>query len=640
MRDLANSPLVGQIAFKQSGTTCMTTTKQYDYLNRLTSISSAPSGTGVAPVPFSYTYNSANQRVQSALVDGSYWSYNYDSLGQVTSGKKYWADGTPVAGQQFDYAFDTIGNRNSTKTGGDETGANQRSASYTNNTLNQITGRDVPGYVDIKGISIATNTVTVAGLAAYRKGEYFHKELSVSNSSSALWTNIVVAATGQTSTTGNVFLAKAPEMFKYDLDGNLTSDGRWTNTWDAENRLVNMTSLSNAPSGSKLKLDFAYDAQGRRIQKIVSTNNGSAYIGQYTNKFVYDGWNLIAVLNPSSVLVSSYVWGSDLSGSSQGAGGVGGLVEVVSYGVATNFVAYDGNGNVAALVKASDGTVTANYEYGPFGEVIRATGPMAKANPFRFSTKYQDDESDLLYYGYRFYNQSQGRWLSRDPIQENESPSIYSLLNNDSVDHVDWLGMASLEFRVVVGNIIIGAGRWSQPAYAGNGSFQIGSDWAHAYVSLDNTPVWWWWQGNVCNSVSWADPILAYYGVTFNDAGSILLLLSDCEGGSFRVKGTYKVRAGGEGPGQNSPRGHIYATATLYKGFGGGRTFLMQTYASREHPVVGRQRPFSINVQLKKGETQVVLTHDVTMNFPDPGNGPTSFGAVDGWFDDVTAEKL
>ena len=35
---------------------------------------------------------------------------------------------------------------------------------------------------------------------------------------------------------------------------------------------------------------------------------------------------------------------------------------------------------------------------GPFGEVVRATGPMARANPFRFSTKYQDDETDLLYY--------------------------------------------------------------------------------------------------------------------------------------------------------------------------------------------------------------------------------------------------
>jgi uncharacterized protein RhaS with RHS repeats len=45
---------------------------------------------------------------------------------------------------------------------------------------------------------------------------------------------------------------------------------------------------------------------------------------------------------------------------------------------------------------------------GPFGELIRATGPMAKLNPFRFSTKYQDDETDFLYYGYRYYNPSTG----------------------------------------------------------------------------------------------------------------------------------------------------------------------------------------------------------------------------------------
>jgi len=55
---------------------------------------------------------------------------------------------------------------------------------------------------------------------------------------------------------------------------------------------------------------------------------------------------------------------------------------------------------------------------GPFGEVLRATGPMARANSFRFSTKYQDDETDLLYYGYRYYNASTGRWPSSDPLNE------------------------------------------------------------------------------------------------------------------------------------------------------------------------------------------------------------------------------
>ena len=143
----------------------MTTTKQYDYLNRLTAISNAPAS-GVA-VSHGYAYNAANQRTRDTLVNNSYWVYQYDSLGQVTSGRKYWADGTAVAGQQFGYAFDDIGNRTQAMSGGDATGANLRTADYTANTLNQITQRDVPGYVDVKGVSIGTNVVTVNGQTAY-----------------------------------------------------------------------------------------------------------------------------------------------------------------------------------------------------------------------------------------------------------------------------------------------------------------------------------------------------------------------------------------------------------------------------------------------------------------------------------------
>jgi len=55
---------------------------------------------------------------------------------------------------------------------------------------------------------------------------------------------------------------------------------------------------------------------------------------------------------------------------------------------------------------------------GPFGEVIRATGPMAKLNPFMFSTKFYDWETGLYYYGFRYYNPSTGRWPSRDLIGE------------------------------------------------------------------------------------------------------------------------------------------------------------------------------------------------------------------------------
>jgi len=61
---------------------------------------------------------------------------------------------------------------------------------------------------------------------------------------------------------------------------------------------------------------------------------------------------------------------------------------------------------------------------------------MANACPFRFSTKYQDDETDLLYYGYRYYNASTGRWLSRDPIEEAGGSNLYSFVADDPLEPV------------------------------------------------------------------------------------------------------------------------------------------------------------------------------------------------------------
>jgi RHS repeat-associated protein len=107
----------------------------------------------------------------------------------------------------------------------------------------------------------------------------------------------------------------------------------------------------------------------------------------------------------------------------------------------THFAAFDGNGNVSALVKASAGTSSAVYEYSPFGEVLRATGPIAKANPLRFSTKFLDDESDLLYYGYRYYSAGSGRWNSRDPVGETAGNNLYLAMTNSPVLSLDPLGL-------------------------------------------------------------------------------------------------------------------------------------------------------------------------------------------------------
>ena len=92
-----------------------------------------------------------------------------------------------------------------------------------------------------------------------------------------------------------------------------------------------------------------------------------------------------------------------------------------------------------------NGSVVAVYEYDPFGNMLRETvDPLALqtlgGGGFRFSTKYHDQESGLLYYGYRHLNPDTGRWLNRDPIGEGGGENPQAVAGNDLANHIDSLG--------------------------------------------------------------------------------------------------------------------------------------------------------------------------------------------------------
>jgi RHS repeat-associated protein len=445
------------VTFQNGGATRLTTTKAYDNLNRLSAVNSQPSASGLMPIVYSYQYNGANQRTRATREDDSYWAYGYDPLGQVTSGKKYLADATAISGHQFGWTFDEIGNRRTAVVNG-------QTSSYTPNTLNQYSQRTVPGVVDVAGAANSQATVTVTFPAASdqvlptaRQGELFYKQLIVDNSSVAQYPQVkiigaknLVGPNGEdavTEQTRAVLVAKTPEGFNYDADGNLTGDGKWGYTWDAENRLVAMETgtLAVTAGAPRQKLEFKYDFPGRRIQKTVFFWNlglGSWNLETQT-RFLYDGWNLLAELDDVSgnSVIRSYVWGLDLSGSVQGAGGVGGLL-VANLGGAAHAVASDGNGNVIGLVDLASGARSAGYEYNAFGEIVEADGTASSINPFRFSTKYTDTEVGLVYYGLRYYCPATGRWLSRDPIAEQGGLNLYGFVAGNPVNAIDPLGQS------------------------------------------------------------------------------------------------------------------------------------------------------------------------------------------------------
>ncbi len=73
-----------------------------------------------------------------------------------------------------------------------------------------------------------------------------------------------------------------------------------------------------------------------------------------------------------------------------------------------------------------------------------STGTVATQMPFQFSTKYNDSETGLLYYGYRFYDPITGRWLNRDPIEETGGFNLYAIADNGPLNSHDWLGLCDL----------------------------------------------------------------------------------------------------------------------------------------------------------------------------------------------------
>ena len=196
------------------------------------------------------------------------------------------------------------------------------------------------------------------------------------------------------------------------------------------------------------RVNWKYDAMGRRVrQRFYVLSNGVWQVVENL-KFVSDpelfGRHIAELNATNNAPVRAYIWGLDLSETLDGAGGVGGLLRVrVATGAApgTHFVSYDGNGNLWNLVSASTGTETARYEYGPFGEPLRLSGPAGRFTPFRFSTKRTEDFTGRVLYEYRPYSPTSGRWLSRDPIEERGGASLLALVGNEPVDEFDAHGL-------------------------------------------------------------------------------------------------------------------------------------------------------------------------------------------------------
>lgn len=204
------------------------------------------------------------------------------------------------------------------------------------------------------------------------------------------------------STKPHAVTSTGEKNYTYDLNGNMISSSlvsdanvRMNFTWNEENRLIQTWDGLNIT-------EYTYDDLGTRILKkgnngeiIYVSNNLSERNGDVTSKHIFAGNTRVATKIISDKCGENiYYYHSDHLGSS-------------------------------SVVTTNDGSINEKLQYMPYGETwIHEKGTEnTESMPYKFTSKEQDQETGLYYFGARYYEPRLSRWISSDPAVDMYIPT-------------------------------------------------------------------------------------------------------------------------------------------------------------------------------------------------------------------------
>ncbi len=395
----------------------------FDALERLRTLTS---GAGT----FTYNYAGATEMLARLdLPNGTRTEQEYDSLHRLTRVKNLTGGGGTLASYAYGYDDRDV------KTGvranlGDNL---PQEVGYFYDAVDQLVGeRSTSMGGGGAAYSDYTNTFQYDSMGNRTRAENITIRGSTLTRSTANDLNQIVASS--TSVNGDEVQNSG---FAYDASGNLTqttsSDGSKTlYTYDEADRLVRIESRNVADAPTR-KSEFTYDYASRKVISREFTYTNGAWVKSSEVRRVFGGLDVIQERNDANQATAHYTRD----------GNIGGILARTSHS-GHSYFHYDGGGNVTAL-SDEQGVLVGRYAYDAFGNTLEASGERAAENPYRFSTKEYHAYSGLIDYGYRFYSSGDGRWLNRDPIEEEGGVNLYAFVNNDSVNSIDEYGLMDVD---------------------------------------------------------------------------------------------------------------------------------------------------------------------------------------------------
>lgn len=252
---------------------------------------------------------------------------------------------------------------------------------------------------------------------------------------------------------------QAYREYAYDANGNRTSDKRAgelavSSAFDAQDRLVSRgteqfsytdagelasrtdTATSQTttyhhtarglvgvdlPDGTEITYDL--DGMGRRV--------AVRHDGVVVTRFLYglESIGPVAELNSDNTVKSRFVYGTRSYVPDF----------MIRDGVTYRYVT-DELGSVRRVVNTASGTVAQAMDYDPYGVVLADTDPGFQ--PFGYTGGLTDPDTGHVRLGYREYDPTLGRWLSKDPIGFNgEDSNLYAYVAGDPANAIDPTGL-------------------------------------------------------------------------------------------------------------------------------------------------------------------------------------------------------
>ncbi len=213
--------------------------------------------------------------------------------------------------------------------------------------------------------------------------------------------------------------------YSYDAASNRTGftdpeNGSTAYVYDTLNRLSTLTPPS-AFSGAG-SFGFSYDALSRRTQTTRPNNVA-------TN---YDGDNLIEETNSSGAVVARYARNLGIDDP---------LAMLRSS--TTSYYHSDALGSVTSLSNGA-GALAQTYSFDSFGKTT-PTGSLV--NPFQYTGREFDTETNLYFFRARYLDPNTGRFINEDFLRLPDGLSRYDYALNSAVNYVDPFGLCPWQVR-------------------------------------------------------------------------------------------------------------------------------------------------------------------------------------------------